>query len=111
MRYQYGLAAQAHLQRFLRNPQLEFEGEGWGGQRDSNPQQQAPQAWTLPLSYSHQPSLKVVFCGANVKRGNHKGKLPEHVLPPDFLPPPDFSRQCMKINLQCPHCTASMRAL
>jgi hypothetical protein len=27
----------------------------WGGRRDSNPQQQAPQAWTLPLSYDHQP--------------------------------------------------------
>jgi hypothetical protein len=27
----------------------------WGGQRDSNPQQQAPQAWTLPLSYGHHP--------------------------------------------------------
>ena len=26
----------------------------WGGRRDSNPQQQAPQAWTLPLSYDHQ---------------------------------------------------------
>jgi hypothetical protein len=30
-------------------------GEDWGGRRDSNPQQQAPQAWTLPLSYDHQP--------------------------------------------------------
>src|ERR1043165_677846 len=28
----------------------------WGGRRDSNPQQQAPQAWTLPLSYDHHPS-------------------------------------------------------
>ena len=31
--------------------------EGWGGRRDSNPQQQAPQAWTLPLSYDHQPRI------------------------------------------------------
>src|SRR5262249_34484516 len=28
---------------------------------DSNPQQQAPQAWTLPLSYSHQPTPHIVF--------------------------------------------------
>jgi hypothetical protein len=33
----------------------EASGGEWGGQRDSNPQQQAPQAWTLPLSYGHQP--------------------------------------------------------
>ena len=35
--------------------------ERWGGQRDSNPQQQAPQAWTLPLSYSHQPDGKPII--------------------------------------------------
>src|SRR6187431_1623512 len=29
---------------------------GWGGRRDSNPQQPAPQAGTLPLSYDHHPS-------------------------------------------------------
>src|SRR5579862_1383632 len=37
------------------------ESEGWGGRRDSNPQQQAPQAWTLPLSYDHQPVWEVKF--------------------------------------------------
>src|ERR1700722_8219442 len=33
----------------------------WGGQRDSNPQQQAPQAWTLPLSYGHQPETSTLL--------------------------------------------------
>ena len=41
--------------------------EKWGGQRDSNPQQQAPQAWTLPLSYGHQPDRKLVFRPGTVK--------------------------------------------
>ena len=40
----------------------------WGGQRDSNPQQQAPQAWTLPLSYDHQPGAKLIFPAPHVKR-------------------------------------------
>jgi hypothetical protein len=35
--------------------------EKWGGRRDSNPQQQAPQAWTLPLSYDHQPGAQISF--------------------------------------------------
>lgn len=48
--------------RFL-NP---VNGE-WGGQRDSNPQQQAPQAWTLPLSYGHRPGVKLVFYKGSVK--------------------------------------------
>jgi hypothetical protein len=39
----------------------------WGGQRDSNPQQQAPQAWTLPLSYDHQPVFTLVSPTAQVK--------------------------------------------
>ena len=34
--------------------------EKWGGQRDSNPQQQAPQAWTLPLSYGHRPRDRTI---------------------------------------------------
>jgi hypothetical protein len=47
------------------------EGKGWGGRRDSNPQQQAPQAWTLPLSYDHQPALKLEFrCGPVKSRSN-----------------------------------------
>ena len=41
--------------------------EGWGGRRDSNPQQQAPQAWTLPLSYDHQPADKLGLLTASVK--------------------------------------------
>jgi hypothetical protein len=41
----------------------------WGGRRDSNPQQQAPQAWTLPLSYDHRPGHKLDFSGGRVKFG------------------------------------------
>ena len=41
--------------------------KNWGGQRDSNPQQQAPQAWTLPLSYSHRPALSLISQDAQVK--------------------------------------------
>jgi hypothetical protein len=46
--------------------------EGWGGRRDSNPQQQAPQAWTLPLSYDHQPANILDFPRACVKFGRDK---------------------------------------
>ncbi len=42
-------------------------GKEWGGQRDSNPQQQAPQAWTLPLSYGHQPAQTLSCPGLPVK--------------------------------------------
>lgn len=41
----------------------------WGGRRDSNPQQQAPQAWTLPLSYDHQshrPESRKMACAGQV---------------------------------------------
>ena len=46
-----------------------FEGK-WGGRRDSNPQQQAPQAWTLPLSYDHRPALNIEFHPPRVKFSN-----------------------------------------
>ena len=42
-------------------------GDGWGGRRDSNPQQQAPQAWTLPLSYDHHPNRILDFQQGSVK--------------------------------------------
>src|SRR5471030_1622002 len=41
--------------------------EKWGGRRDSNPQQQAPQAWTLPLSYDHQPDSRLILFSSRVK--------------------------------------------
>jgi len=44
-----------------------LQGKGWGGRRDLNPQQQAPQAWTLPLSYDHQPADKLGLLAASVK--------------------------------------------
>ena len=44
-----------------------LQGKGWGGRRDLNPQQQAPQAWTLPLSYDHQPADKLGCLAASVK--------------------------------------------
>ncbi len=52
-------------------------GKKWGGRRDSNPQQQAPQAWTLPLSYDHQPADKLVFKRGHVKfrQGRFEARL------------------------------------
>jgi hypothetical protein len=42
--------------------------EGWGGRRDSNPQQPESQSGTLPLSYDHQPrGAKVGFPPGGVK--------------------------------------------
>src|SRR6478609_7334885 len=42
-------------------------GEGWGDQRDSNPQQPESQSGTLPLSYGHQPTGRLDFQRRPVK--------------------------------------------
>src|SRR6478609_440732 len=41
--------------------------EGWGDQRDSNPQQPESQSGTLPLSYGHQPTGSLDFPRLPVK--------------------------------------------
>src|SRR6185437_4734454 len=46
--------------------------EGWGGRRDSNPQQPEPQSGALPLSYGHQPANTLDFPRACVKFGRDK---------------------------------------
>jgi hypothetical protein len=54
-----GFAAgrKSRRQRILLPPRR----RGWGGRRDSNPQQPAPQAGTLPLSYDHHPGRESSF--------------------------------------------------
>src|SRR5258708_2937346 len=43
--------------------------EGWGGQRDSNPQHPEPQSGALRLSYGHQSSaVNLIFFARTVKR-------------------------------------------
>src|SRR5262245_60708703 len=44
------------------------EKEGWGGRRDSNPQQPESQSGTLPLSYDHQPVDRLVSTTSGGKR-------------------------------------------
>lgn len=46
-------------------------GEGWGGQRDSNPQQPEPQSGALPLSYGHHSISVCHRLGFHTPRVKH----------------------------------------